>query len=99
MGKRERAVRCEARNIYGCQTRCHCFIGKQHGLITDRLRLNRLCLCDNHWKALRRGSTVQDIHGNYWQWRNDEGLIKVDTSSKTTENGSTSETTSTKPLP
>ena len=103
MAKRERAVRCEIRNIYGAKARCYCRIGKQHGLIMDTFGHIRLYICDNHWRALRRGSTVTDIHGRQLQWVESEGLkeipkaSEVRTTSSTETSSSTTETASSEP--
>ena len=63
MPRDDPSTRCEMRTNYGVKGRCRCRIGRKHGLLTDTLRLVRLVSCDNHWRALRRGSTVRDIHG------------------------------------
>jgi hypothetical protein len=77
MSRKDPAVRCEMRTNYGVKGRCRCRIGQKHGLLMDALRLNRLYCCDNHWRALRRGSTVTDIHGRRWKWDESAGLQEV----------------------
>jgi hypothetical protein len=61
-----RSIRCDIKNARTGQ-RCGCRIDRDRAYLHDHLGFTGPACCENHYKVMRRGKLIEDIHGRVYK--------------------------------
>jgi hypothetical protein len=74
--RQSKSVRCDIKNGRTGQ-RCKCVIDRDNAYLHDNLGFTGPACCENHYKVLRRGKLVEDVHGRIYKLNADMAAVQV----------------------